>query len=74
MIVHALIGGIGTLAGPVIGAAVMVLLTQVVLGSLLEFHLFITGAVVVAIVLLAPGGLIGLWHDLGRRHAGADDT
>jgi branched-chain amino acid transport system permease protein len=67
MIVHALIGGIGTLAGPIIGAAVMVLLTQVVLGSLLEFHLFITGAVVVSIVLLAPGGLIGLWHDRRRR-------
>jgi branched-chain amino acid transport system permease protein len=74
MIVHALIGGIGTLGGPVIGATVMVLLTQVVLGSLLEFHLFITGAVVVSIVLLAPGGLIGLWHDVRRRQAGADET
>jgi branched-chain amino acid transport system permease protein len=52
----------------------MVLLTQVVLGSLLEFHLFITGAVVVSIVLLAPRGLIGLWHDVRRRQAGADET
>jgi branched-chain amino acid transport system permease protein len=74
MIVHALIGGIGTLGGPVIGATVMVLLTQVVLGSLLEFHLFITGAVVVSIVLLAPGGLIGLWHDVRRRQPAADET
>jgi branched-chain amino acid transport system permease protein len=71
MIVYALIGGIGTLAGPMIGAGLMVVLTQVVLGSLLEFHVFITGAVVVSIVLLAPGGLIGLWHDLGRRGRGA---
>ncbi len=74
MIVYALIGGIGTLAGPMIGAALLVLLTQVVLGSLLEFHVFITGAVVVSIVLLAPGGLIGLWHDLRRRGgASAED-
>lgn len=67
MIVHALIGGMGTLAGPIIGATVMVVLTQVVLGSLLQVHLFITGAVVVAIVLLAPGGLLGVWHNLRRR-------
>jgi branched-chain amino acid transport system permease protein len=67
MIVHALIGGIGTLAGPVIGATLLVLLTQVVLGSLLEYHVFITGAVVVSIVLLAPDGLIGLWHDVRAR-------
>jgi branched-chain amino acid transport system permease protein len=73
MIVHALIGGIGTLAGPIIGAAVMVGLTQVVLGSLLQVHLFITGAVVVAIVLLAPGGLLGLWNDL-RRRAPVEET
>jgi branched-chain amino acid transport system permease protein len=73
MIVHALIGGLGTLAGPIIGAAVMVVLTQVVLGSLLQVHLFITGAVVVAIVLLAPGGLLGLWNDL-RRRAPVEET
>jgi len=53
------------------GAALLVLLTQVVLGSLLEFHVFITGAVVVSIVLLAPGGLIGLWHNLRRREGAA---
>jgi branched-chain amino acid transport system permease protein len=72
MIVHALIGGIGTLAGPMIGAAVMVVLTQVVLGSLLEYHLFITGAVVVAIVLLAPDGLLGVWAQRRRRVPEAD--
>lgn len=70
MIVHALIGGIGTLAGPIIGASIMVVLTQVVLGNLLELHLFITGAVVVVMVLAAPGGILGLWHDL-RRHRAA---
>ena len=69
MIVYALLGGIGTIAGPVIGAAVMVLLTQVVLGSLLNVHMFITGALLVALVLVAPKGILGGLQALRRRAA-----
>lgn len=60
MIVYSLLGGMGTLFGPVLGALVMVVLTQVVLGQLLNIHMFITGAILVALVLLAPRGLLGL--------------
>ncbi len=60
MIVYNLLGGIGTLAGPVIGAAIMVVLTQVVLGRLLSIHMFITGALLVLLVLAAPKGILGL--------------
>jgi branched-chain amino acid transport system permease protein len=71
MIVHALLGGIGTIAGPLLGAAVMVLLTQVLLGEMLNLHLFATGALVVAMVLLAPKGFLGLWRRKPRaRHRG----
>jgi len=59
MIVFCLIGGIGTLFGPVIGTAVMLFLTQVLLSRFLDIHLLITGAIVVAIVLLVPGGILG---------------
>jgi branched-chain amino acid transport system permease protein len=62
MIVHALLGGMGTILGPLLGAAVMVLLTQVLLGEMLNLHLFATGAIVVAMVLLAPHGFLGLWR------------
>jgi ABC transporter len=44
----------------VIGAAIMTLLTQVVLGHLLQIHMLITGALVIVLVLLAPGGIMGL--------------
>ncbi|KAB0265308.1 branched-chain amino acid ABC transporter permease [Microvirga brassicacearum] len=67
MIVHNMIGGIGTIAGPVIGAAIMVFLTNVVLGSFLSVHLLLTGALVVLIVLLAPTGLLGLAARLWQR-------
>jgi branched-chain amino acid transport system permease protein len=69
MIVYALLGGIGTIAGPLIGAAVMVILTQVVLGSLLNVHMFITGALLVALVLVAPKGILGGLQALRRRAA-----
>ena len=60
MIVYNLLGGIGTLAGPVIGSAIMVVLTQVVLGRFLSVHMFFTGLLLVVLVLLAPKGILGL--------------
>ena len=58
MIVFCLIGGIGTLFGPVIGAALLLFLTQVLLSGFLDIHLMITGALVVAVILLMPGGIL----------------
>jgi branched-chain amino acid transport system permease protein len=69
MILHPLIGGIGTLFGPVIGAAVMIVLTQVILGNLLDVHMLITGLLVVVIVLVAPNGIIGFVDNLRFRKA-----
>lgn len=67
MIVYSLIGGLGTLFGPVIGAAIMLTVTQVLLSRLLEVHLLITGLIVVAIVLLMPNGIIGTVRNHLRR-------
>ena len=69
MIVHNLLGGIGTLLGPMIGAIIMVLLTQVILGSFLNLHMFLTGAMLVALVLAAPKGIVGTIKSLRRRKA-----
>jgi branched-chain amino acid transport system permease protein len=59
-IVYNLLGGIGTIAGPLIGTAIMVVLTQVVLGRFLSVHMFFTGLLLVVLVLLAPKGILGL--------------
>lgn len=68
LILFCMIGGLGTLLGPMIGAVIMIVLTQVVLGELLDFHMMITGSLLIAIVLLAPKGLIGTAQRfLGRR-------
>ena len=58
MIVFCLIGGIGTLFGPVLGTALLLFLTQVLLSRFLDIHLLITGALVVAVILLMPGGIL----------------
>jgi len=59
LIVYSMLGGMGTLFGPVIGAALLVFITQVILAQLLDFHLFATGLLLVILVLAAPGGVIG---------------
>jgi branched-chain amino acid transport system permease protein len=71
LIVYSLLGGMGTLFGPVIGAFMLVFITQVVLARLLDFHLFATGLLLVVLVLAAPGGVLGFvksWR-LKRRYA-----
>jgi branched-chain amino acid transport system permease protein len=66
LIVYSLLGGMGTLFGPVIGAFLLVFITQVILGRMLDFHLFATGLLLVVLVLSAPGGVAGL---LKRKRA-----
>jgi branched-chain amino acid transport system permease protein len=71
MIVYSLLGGMGTLIGPILGSVVMVVLTQVLLGNLLDIHMLLTGLLLIAIVLLAPRGFVGFVRDLRQRRGGA---
>jgi len=51
-------GGIGTLVGPVVGAMLFILI-QEVLSSYTEHWMIFTGLVFVLIVIFLPGGLVG---------------
>ena len=53
-----IIGGIGTLIGPVLGAMVFILV-QEVLSSYTEQWMLFTGAIFVLMVIFLPGGLVG---------------
>jgi branched-chain amino acid transport system permease protein len=53
-----IIGGMGTLIGPVLGAMVF-LLIQEVLSSYTEQWMIFTGAIFVLMVIFLPGGLVG---------------
>jgi branched-chain amino acid transport system permease protein len=58
-----IIGGAGTLTGPLIGAAI-VRLFPLLVSSYLDRWQTLEGLVFIAFVLFAPRGLIGLWHRL----------
>jgi branched-chain amino acid transport system permease protein len=58
-VVMALVGGVGTLIGPLVGGVVITFL-QSVLGSFTERHLLLLGVIFIVFVRFLPGGLFGL--------------
>ncbi len=56
------VGGLGTVEGPLVGAAVYVLL-QDALSAAGEIHLIVLGAVSVIVMLVAPRGITGFVRD-----------
>ena len=60
MILMTLIGGLGTLIGPVLGAVLFLVLEQLVLVNLPSLHLGTFGLLLIAIVLFEPQGLAGV--------------
>jgi len=70
-IVMALLGGVGTVAGPVIGAVGFVGIEEIVTRSVLELTGVFLGLAVVALVLFLPDGVIGLhWRKRSVRSVG----
>ena len=59
-LVMVLVGGLGTLFGPVIGAAVFLALEEVVWRSFLTVHAAVLGALIVALILFLPHGLMSI--------------
>jgi len=58
------VGGLGTLAGPVIGAIFFVLVRQQLAVTLVEIHQVVFGVFFIVIVLVFPGGLVEAWRRL----------
>jgi len=57
-----LIGGVGTVEGPIIGAIIYIVLRQL-LYSLTGLSMIILGAIAVIIIIFLPRGIMGLIHD-----------
>ena len=58
--VMAMLGGAGTVLGPIVGAATFVLLEEFIWARFLEFNRAILGAVIVGLIFFLPGGLLRL--------------
>jgi branched-chain amino acid transport system permease protein len=71
MVLTAIIGGIGTVAGPVLGAVVLVLISEGLRASLAQAHLLVYGILVIVVILLMPEGFLGFIAQRLRRKATA---
>ncbi len=66
LIIMVLLGGMGSLAGPVIGALVFLLLEEV-LSGITEYWQLIFGPFLILVVLFARGGLLGFFSKRGNQ-------
>ena len=61
------IGGIGTILGPAMGAIVFVVIQEFLLASYPQLYLGLYGVLLIVVILFEPLGLSGLLMRLGRR-------
>lgn len=66
-VIMTLLGGIGTVLGPILGAGTLEVVTELVWSRFLNFHLLATGLVIILAVRLLPKGLPSLF---ARRRGG----
>ena len=65
-IIMGLLGGVGSVLGPVFGAIIFLALEEIVWRNILTFHAGILGLLVVLLLVFLPGGLGGAGQALGR--------
>jgi branched-chain amino acid transport system permease protein len=63
MIVMALFGGKGTIWGPVLGAATLFVLQELVWARFLYLHQVLFGGIIIVVVLLMPKGVLGVLQE-----------
>ncbi len=71
MVLIAIIGGIGTVAGPVLGAVILVLISEALRTTVAQAHLLVYGILVIVVILLMPEGFLGFIFQRLRRKAAA---
>ena len=68
MTMYMLVGGLGTLLGPLLGALAVPWLTQY-LQFLQEYRFIVFGPILVALVIFLPHGIVGSWLAWRARRA-----
>jgi branched-chain amino acid transport system permease protein len=67
MVLICIIGGIGTILGPVVGSLVVVPLSEALRATLGPAHALIYGILVVLVILFMPDGILGFVRKLATR-------
>ena len=71
MTMYMLVGGLGTLLGPLLGALALPWLTQY-LQFLQEYRFIVFGPILVLLVIFVPHGIVGTWQSWRARRADAE--
>jgi len=74
VIIMAVLGGAGSLAGPLVGAFILTIISEVLNAYVPNAHLTVLGVIIVLVVLLIPHGVIeylGFKRKLSFRSIGA---
>lgn len=72
-VVWALVGGIGTLMGPLVGTALLILFREIVSGHW-ENYLIAVGVLVILVIMLAPRGIVGIFDRFLSRQSPQEDA
>jgi len=67
-VVWAIIGGVGTLFGPIVGTGLLIVLREE-LSSVWDHYLLLVGVAVIVTVIFAPRGLAGVYNLIVQRFA-----
>lgn len=69
MILYVLLGGVGTLIGPIVGAIALETINQYLWANYPNLHVLWYGILIIGIVLYLPGGLAEVWENLRERYS-----
>lgn len=72
-IVMVLLGGAGTIFGPVVGALAFIVMEELVWRNFLSFHAAVLGILIVCLIFFLPGGVLGLLRKRRRAPAPAEE-
>jgi len=70
LIMFTLVGGVGTLMGPLLGTLLVTWLTQS-LQFLQDYRMVVFGPVLIALIIFLPDGIVGTWQKRRARRADA---
>ncbi len=70
-VIMALLGGVGSVTGPIVGAVFLGLASEVLLLNFRSAYLLGLGLTLIVVVLALPSGLTGLWIQLQRHSPGS---
>ena len=66
-VLMSVIGGVGTIIGPALGAVIFVILRQYLIASYPQLYLGIYGVLLIIVILFEPLGIVGLGYRVARR-------